>query len=161
MNAILELSEAQFRPMRIDDLPRIMYIEERAYKHPWTLGIFRSCLKVNYPCWLVEQDSRVIGYGAIMVQVGECHILNVTVDPEYQGQGLGRKLLNHFLQLGIKHGATTAFLEVRVSNSKAISLYESEGFHRIGERKDYYPDDEGREDAYVFAKELLIELEPS
>ena len=156
MSAVLKPGEIQFRPMRIDDLPRIMYIEERAYKHPWTIGIFRSCLKVNYPCWLIEQDHRILGYGAIMVQVGECHILNLTVDPEFQGQGLGRRLLKHLMDIGIKHGAETAFLEVRVSNEAAIHLYESEGFHRIGERKDYYPDDAGREDAHVFARELVV-----
>lgn len=155
MSAVLKTGEYTLRPMDFNDLAGVMYVEERAYPFPWTEGIFRSCLKVKYPSWVIEKEGRLVGHGLAMIQVGECHILNITIDPDYQGQGLGRKLLQHFLQLSIKHDAQTAFLEVRVSNEVALKLYESEGFHRIGFRKDYYKDAGNREDAIVMAKELI------
>jgi len=50
--------------------------------------------------------------------------------------------------------ADTAFLEVRPTNARAISLYFSEGFNEIGNRRDYYPAKFGREDAIILAKAL-------
>ena len=155
MNARAELPEVAFRPMRFDDLDTVMTIERRAYPHPWSPGIFQSCLKVGYPCWVMERSGEMLGYGLAMIQVGECHILNIAVDPDHQGQGLGRRMLRFLLDLAIRQMATSAFLEVRESNTRAIRLYESEGFNEIGRRKGYYPADEGREDALVLGKELF------
>jgi ribosomal-protein-alanine N-acetyltransferase len=153
---MMETGVVKFRPMEFRDLPMVMMVEQRAYPHPWTEGIFKSCLKVKYPAWLMIMDGNIVGYGLAMIQVGECHILNITIDPDYQGQGLGRRLLRHFLDVGIDQRAQTAFLEVRVSNDVAINLYESEGFHRIGLRKGYYRDTDGREDAVVMARQLIL-----
>jgi ribosomal-protein-alanine N-acetyltransferase len=47
------------------------------------------------------------------------------------------------------------FLEVRPSNPRAVTLYESLGFYDIGRRPNYYPARRGREDAVVMAMELL------
>ena len=47
------------------------------------------------------------------------------------------------------------FLEVRPSNPRAITLYESMGFNEIGRRPNYYPAKRGREDAVVMAMEML------
>jgi ribosomal-protein-alanine N-acetyltransferase len=57
------------------------------------------------------------------------------VDPEFQGQGIGRQLLDRLLEFA--HGGTV-FLEVRTDNAAAIGLYESVGFVQIGLRKRYY-----------------------
>ena len=57
-------------------------------------------------------------------------------------------------QISRRHQADTAFLEVRASNRPAIALYLSEGFSEVGQRRGYYPDGEGREDALVFARDL-------
>lgn len=46
------------------------------------------------------------------------------------------------------------FLEVRRSNKPAILLYQKLDFIQIGERKNYYSCESGREDALVFAKDL-------
>lgn len=149
------LPAPSFRPMRFDDLDAVLAIEQRAYPHPWSPGIFQSCLKVGYPSWVMERGGAMVGYGLAMIQVGECHILNIAIDPDHQGQGLGRQMLRFLLDLAIRQMATSAFLEVRESNTRAIRLYESEGFNEIGRRKGYYPADEGREDALVLGKELF------
>ena len=86
--------------------------------------------------------------------VKECHILNICVDPKRQGQGIGRRLLLELLSIAQAREADTAFLEVRPSNVHARSLYFSEGFNEIGNRRDYYPARFGREDAVILAKTL-------
>jgi ribosomal-protein-alanine N-acetyltransferase len=141
--------------MQEEDLPQVMAIEETVYPYPWTLGIFRDCLRVGYCCWVLNLDQQVIGYGVMSVVVDESHILNICVDPKWQGKGLGVKLLGRLLKIARQHGAGTAFLEVRVGNKVAIGLYEKLGFVEIGQRSGYYPDrNQAREDAMVMSLEL-------
>lgn len=140
------------RTMTYGDLKHIMEIEERAYSHPWTIGIFRDCIRVGYNCWVCMHEDRIVGYGVIMLAAGEAHILNICVDPTCQGRGFGRKILRHLVARCAHTDIDMVLLEVRRSNDNARSLYDSEGFHEIGVRKNYYPDTQGREDAIIFAR---------
>ena len=143
------------RPMREDDLEQVMAIELRAYPFPWSLGIFRDCLRADHPSWVLHLDGRIIGYFLISLGAGEAHILNVCVDPDHQARGYGRKLLRAAQHVARGRGAQRLFLEVRPSNRGAIALYFDEGFNEIGRRPRYYPGRDGREDALVMAMELL------
>lgn len=141
--------------MQQDDLPWVMAIEKRVYEFPWTTGIFQDCLRVGYCCWLAELDSRVVGYGVMSVVIDESHILNLSVHPDWQAKGLGRKLIERLLKIARQHGAETALLEVRESNQAALTLYQHLGFVEIGRRRDYYPAaGDSREDALVMSLEL-------
>lgn len=143
------------RDMSEEDLDTVMDIEQRAYEFPWTEGIFRDCLRVGYVCELLASaEGAVLGYGVMSVAAGECHLLNLCINPAYQRRGLGRWLLNHFIQQARARGANVALLEVRVSNRAAYRLYQGLGFDEIGMRKDYYPARKGREDALILAREL-------
>ncbi|MCG5513684.1 ribosomal protein S18-alanine N-acetyltransferase [Ectothiorhodospira shaposhnikovii] len=155
MNAVTAIP-LQLRPMRAGDLQAIMEIEPRAYTYYWSEGIFRDCLRVGYSCWVLTSRStgELIGYGVMSLAVGECHVLNLTVRPERQGQGFGRYLLGTLLDIARDRHAETVFLEVRPSNAPAVGLYRSLGFNEVGIRKRYYPADRGREDALVLALQL-------
>ncbi|AGA90200.1 ribosomal-protein-alanine acetyltransferase [Thioflavicoccus mobilis 8321] len=155
MSACLLDPAARLRPMVGEDLPAVMRVERAAYPFPWTEGIFRDCLKVGYCCWVAERREELIGHGVMSAAVGECHILNVCVHPDWQGHQLGRMLLRKLLVLGRRHQADTAFLEVRPSNDAAIRLYVAEGFCEVGRRRAYYPAAKGKEDAIIMAKPLL------
>jgi len=146
--------DCELRLMTHADLKQVAAVEAQAYKYPWTKGIFRDCLRVGYSCWVAITDSLVIGYGIVMLAAGEAHILNLCIKPEHQGKGLGRKMLNHLLDVSMATGTDMALLEVRRSNQLAINLYLSEGFHELGVRNAYYPSEEGREDAIILAKYL-------
>ena len=154
MSAILADRDERLRPMTVADLDNVMEIEPHAYEFPWSRGIFRDCLRVGYCCWCCEENDELLGYGVMSVAAGESHILNLTVRPESQRQGIGSKLLQHFVQLARQHGADTLMLEVRPSNRKAIHLYEKLGFNEIGVRRNYYPAENGREDALLLALSL-------
>ena len=88
------------------------------------------------------------------VAAGESHILNITVGPKSQRQGIGGKSMKHFLQLARRHHADIATLEVRPSNTSALRPYEKLGFNEISVRRNYYPSDNGREDALLLALSL-------
>lgn len=144
----------QFQPMSEALLPAVMALEQRAYQWPWTEGMFRDSMSAGYFCHVLADAGELLGYTVMAVAVGECHILNICVEPERQGQGLGRMLLRHGLECAIDQGAGQAFLEVRPSNTAAIRLYESMGFVQVGRRKEYYPSYGGREDALVYQLDL-------
>jgi len=137
--------------MSTADVPAIFDIEERAYEHGWTEGILRDCIRVGYLCWTVEWDQQIIGYGILSVGAGEAHLLNLAIDPKFQRRGLGRRVLRFLMDVAHKQGAESIFLEVRDSNKSAIALYLDQGFNQIGIRNDYYPTDNGREDAIMMA----------
>ena len=149
------------RHMHQADLPEVLAVEIAAYPYPWTEGIFTDCLRVGYHCLVAESalaPGRVgglVGHAVMSAAVGECHLLNLCVHPDWQRRGLGRRLLLRLFSIGKANNADTAFLEVRSSNRGAIALYESEGFCEIGLRRGYYPAGDRREDAIVMARPLL------
>lgn len=154
MSAVLNLPEAEVRPMTERDIRAVLDIEARSYDFPWSEGIFRDCLRVGYSCWVSETEGEVIGYGILSAGAGEAHVLNVCVDPQRRGQGHGLKLLNRLINLGRWHHARTIYLEVRPSNARAIEVYEKRGFSVVGRRPNYYPANPGREDALIMAMKL-------
>lgn len=154
MSAVFENPTETYRLMTDYDLSVILDIEQRSYEFPWTEGIFHDCLRYGYSSWVMEIDRQIIAYGVMSLAAQECHILNVCVDPDYQGQGIGRRLLEQLLTIARARKADTAFLEVRPTNTQALSLYFSEGFNEIGTRRNYYPALLGREDAVILAKTL-------
>ena len=144
------------RPMREADLDEVMRIEVRAYPFPWTRGIFRDCMRADYPMWVQEQDGAIVGYGVLSIAADEAHVLNLCTAPGNEGQGLGRRMLQALLRVARGFGSQRVFLEVRPSNPRAIALYDASGFNEIGRRPRYYPAaNNGREDAIVMAMELL------
>ncbi|MEZ5446586.1 MAG: ribosomal protein S18-alanine N-acetyltransferase [Gammaproteobacteria bacterium] len=154
MSAVVRLPEFQLRPMSEADLPEIMLIEEAAYEFPWSQGIFHDCLRVGYPCWVLEGDGRIDGYGVMMIGAGEAHILNICVRGSERGKGHGRAILRHLLTEALLHNASSAYLEVRPSNHGAIRLYQLAGFAEVGYRRNYYPARVGREDALILARSI-------
>lgn len=144
----------QFQLMTEALLPAVMDIEERAYSWPWTEGMFRDSLNSGYLCHVLADAGQLLGYTVIYVAVGECHILNICVEPDKHGLGLGRMLLRHALECAVDLGAEQSFLEVRPSNVSAIRLYESMGYVQVGRRRDYYPAGDTREDALVYQLDL-------
>ena len=148
------------REMTSDDLGSVIDVEVAAYEHPWTLGIFRDCLRVGYSCWVYEDCGTVVAHGVVMLSGVESHVLNLCVHPDYQRRGIGRVMLNHLTQTSRESGADTILLEVRQSNIIAMQLYMSADFHELGVRSGYYPDHDGREDAIILAKSLVTDYDP-
>lgn len=132
-----------------------MQVEQRAFPHPWTAGIFHDCLKHGYSGWIYEQDGHLVGYAMLMFVLDEMHLLNICIRPDDHGKRLGSRLLATLERVARGAKAETCFLEVRQSNFTAIRLYLNAGFNEVGVRKGYYPTAMGREDAIVMAKTLL------
>ena len=150
MSAILK-PRAGIRPMTEEDLDAVMDIEKETYQFPWTRGIFRDCLHVGYCCWIYESENDVEAYGVMSTGAGEAHILTIVVKAASRGQGLGKMMLDHLLKIAERHKVVNVLLEVRPSNKIAVQLYRNTGFNEVGTRPNYYPAEDGREDALIMA----------
>lgn len=155
MNARLMSDTLHFRPMEEGDLDEVMGIEQRVYPFCWSRAIFHDCLRGGYACRVVESSDGLVGYAVLSYGAGEAHVLNIAVDASRQGRGIGRALLEHLLELAKRYHAEAVFLEVRPSNHPALHLYDSLGFNQVGHRRNYYPAKQGREDALIFARQLV------
>ena len=154
MSAVLLAPDPLVRPMQANDLSEVMEVELAAYEFPWTLSIFRNCLRMAYHCYVYQGPGGLIGHGIMSTTAGECHLLNICVHPEYQRRGLGTRMVNFLLDIARGEDARVALLEVRVTNTGAYRLYSRMGFDEVGVRREYYPARQGREDAIILAKEL-------
>lgn len=153
--------------MTPDDIPRVMQIEDDIYPFPWTAGNFADSLNAGYRCSLYCESSTGVGsnlegshlaaYAVVMIGAGEAHLLNLSVARAEQGRGLGARLLTLLMVQAHQDGAHNMLLEVRPSNTAGIALYSRAGFTQLGQRRGYYPAQQGREDALVFGRSLPAE----
>ena len=147
--------QALLLPMSRADLAEVVELERQSQAFPWSEGHFADALAASYPAWVLRQGRVLKGFCVSMVAPDEVHVLVVAVSPESRRQGLGIQLLEQVYMLGRQSGAIRVLLEVRPSNTRAISFYRSQGFDQIGTRRGYYPAAKGqREDAWVMARSL-------
>jgi ribosomal-protein-alanine N-acetyltransferase len=146
-----DLARLVYEPMQVADLADVVEVEQSVYPHPWTRANFADSLKHGYQAWVLRNPAReLLGYFLVMGVVDEAHLLNVAVAAPWQGQGLGRFLLNQSVACARGLGMESMLLEVRPSNVRALQIYRRYGFTEIGRRKGYYPAANGsREDAIV------------
>ncbi len=145
------------RDMNHDDLAMVSDIERRSYEFPWSHGVFRDCLLAGYQCVVLVREDAVAGYGILSIAAGEAHILNLCIDPQYRARGYGERMLDELVYRARSASVREIFLEVRPSNDTALGLYKKKGFHQIAERPAYYQSNDGREDAAVLAKKLVVD----
>ena len=143
--------EASFSPMRADDLADVMQAEREAYQWPWSEGNIKDSIDKGQCCQTLRGlHGELLGYYIATPGAGEVHLLNITVAPAYQRQGWARVMLDDLLDWARCLGNQWVWLEVRISNTRAIAIYEQYGFRRVGVRKAYYPlNGLQREDAIV------------
>jgi len=111
---------------------------------------------------VAEENGEVVGYIMCRMEVGlsnfgfsglmkKGHIVSVAVLPQYRRKGIGEALVNKAVDGMRLYNAKQCFLEVRVTNTPAINLYETLGFEITRTIHGYYSDGES---AYVMSKKL-------
>ena len=148
----------ELRRLEVDDLSAIEKIEQRSYPTPWSRSMFASeVAKPSSIClgaFDAETDER-LGYLIISRYVDAWHVMNVAVEPSHRRRGIATALLDRLFELTADDGRRGYTLEVRVSNTHAIQLYERLGFQGRGIRRGYYTDN--REDALIMWKDPMRE----
>ena len=143
------MASVELVPMLKADLDQVMELERRIYAFPWTRGNFSDSLEAGYSAWLLRADQALVGYAVMLVAGDEAQLLNISISPAQQRAGLGSRLLGHLREVAAAGGGQRLLIEVRLSNQGALAFYQGHGFRRIGQRRDYYPGVQAREDAVV------------
>jgi len=152
------VSELRFRRLELRDLATVEAIERRSYPTPWSRSMFAGEVAKPSSICLGAFDAEsdvLLGYLIISRYVDAWHVMNVAVEPEHRRRGIATALLDRLFELTAADGRRGYTLEVRVSNTQAIALYERLGFEPRGIRRGYYTDN--REDALVMWKNPVRE----
>lgn len=151
IQSIAEFAKYQFCILGIEDLDEVLAIEQAVYTHPWTYGNFVDTLQNAHEAYGIRDDQgELVAYFFLMPVVDEFHLLTFAVHAKKQKLGYAYILLKKMLQIASEKQFVSIMLEVRISNHRAISVYQRFGFEEIGRRKGYYPAQDGlREDAIV------------
>jgi len=143
--------EMKIRRAEEIDIKHIADIEAECFTTPETEKSVRDVIENDvYEAFVAEINGDIVGHTITMTTCGDTDILSVAVKPDYRRFGIGNKLMENIFISAIKNDVENIFLEVRKSNIPAISLYEKNGFEKIGERKNFY--DLPREDAVLMKK---------
>lgn len=139
------------RRATIEDAKEIFAIEMECFSVPWSLdSIETELLNEDKKLYYVIEDANgVVGYAGTWLVYDEGQITNIAIRPSARRQGFGAKLTSALIEECFKRGMHEIFLEVRISNLSALSLYRQLGFTVKGMRKNYYS--EPKEDAYIMS----------
>lgn len=145
------------RRLELDDLDAIEAIEQVSYPAPWSRAMFVGELSKTtaHSLGAVDAGGALIGYLILSRYVDAWHVMNVAVAPAHRRQGVASALLERVFAETAADARRGYTLEVRVSNTAAIALYERFGFRSSGVRPGYYTDN--REDALI----MWRDAEPS
>ncbi len=141
------------RPMRPADLPVLMALEQICFSDPWPRDAFESVFEeANWHGIVALHQKEIIAYACWLMGVGELHLANIAVHPDYRRKSVARRLLRRILYHARQSGCEMILLEVRPSNTAARLFYEREGFTVMYERPGYYQ--HPREKALVMVRRL-------
>ena len=135
-----------------DDIANIALIEKECFSSPWSENAILESMLSTTSFYVARENGIVTGYMGLSQIAGEGYITNIAVLPQYRGKGIGSALLEYVIS-HCKNNLEFISLEVRISNNKAISLYEKFGFEHVGLRKRFYTNPQ--EDAIIMTKTFL------
>lgn len=131
------------RKFTAEDIPQVYAIERESYPEPWPEQAFKDELGNEFSYFYVaDNDGLILGFYDLWQYANVAHLLNIAIRRNYREKGLGRILLEHCIKEASKLGVDLIFLEVRVSNAVAISLYEKFAFRKAALKPGYYCDGE-------------------
>jgi ribosomal protein S18 acetylase RimI-like enzyme len=149
-------SEVAVRPAEATDVPAISALARRTWADAFGDSVsgeeqaaeLAATRSVDYFRVALERDtilvgrvgSQLVGYvqfgdvgiPEIEIRPGDQELRRVYVETELQGHGIGRELMNAALAHPRLGKATRVFLQVWEKNERAVGLYESLGFRKVG-----------------------------
>ena len=145
--------KVELRRLDTADLDLVETIERESYRTPWSRSMFDAELRKPSSLALgaFTEDDALVGYAFVSRYVDAWHVMNVAVADAFRRRGIASALLGRLFEVTESDSRRGYTLEVRVSNTGAIQLYERLGFEPRGIRRGYYTDN--REDALIMWRE--------
>ena len=137
----------------ISDLEEAYRIEVSTNPSPWSFDNFKSSFEVGHHGLVCKEEGRILGFLIFSPIKPEAHLLNIAVKESEQSKGMGSLLVKSMFSQCKAMGVKKIFLEVRISNEKAIKFYQKYGFQKDAIREKYYSGD-NPEDALLMSIEF-------
>ncbi len=139
-----------------EHLSAVASLEEQSFAEPWSeqsLALLTREGAVGFVC--LDKDS-VLAYGGMIYVLDEGQITNIATDKCARRQGHASAVLDALCGFARENKLSEITLEVRSSNSSAISLYKKHGFETVGLRNGFYK--HPAEDALIMKKHINGEI---
>lgn len=161
--ALRKVGDYVIRRCEEKDLPAVIDINMAALPEHYSDYFFESILRELPEAFIVaEIDGKIVGYIMCKIEFGfsnfrklgfvkKGHVVSVAVLEEHRGKGVGKALMLEGINGVMYRKADEIYLEVRLSNTSAIKMYEKLKFDTKSRLRSYYRDGE---DAYLMALEL-------
>ncbi|WP_280305460.1 GNAT family N-acetyltransferase [Nocardia neocaledoniensis] len=147
MNISNEQAELRFRSATVDDLAAIAELESHEFK-PLAYPYFalRQLFDIHGSQWVVaDLGGSICGYALVAVGRRSAWLIGLAVSARFQGQGLGRSLLDRALARCRSSQVEAIFITVRPSNVPAANLYKDSGFTWLDHEEQYFGAGEPRD----------------
>ncbi|MBO4449430.1 MAG: tRNA (adenosine(37)-N6)-threonylcarbamoyltransferase complex dimerization subunit type 1 TsaB [Clostridiales bacterium] len=131
--------EYKTRLATLEDVSRIMSLEEDAIPHPWQRNEIEKLITEENKCaFVTEKNGHVVCYIGCDIVLDEGNIGNLVTEEEARGKGFAtaimKRLLEYLKEQGVKH----VYLEVESTNTPAVAVYKKCGFKSYNIRKGYF-----------------------
>jgi len=134
------------------DEKSIAELETECFSSPWSQAAILQSFNNGTAFIVFEENGKVLGYAGLQMVLDEGYVTNIAVTKSARGTGIGKSLVGALISLAKDKGLAFISLEVRESNTPAISLYTKCGFKDFGKRKNFYQNP--TEDAVIMTKEF-------
>jgi [ribosomal protein S18]-alanine N-acetyltransferase len=151
---VAKVGDYQIRRCERDDIPAVIDINGETLPEHYSDYFYYEILSEFPETFLVaELEGSIVGYVMSRIEYGfshlrrlglarKGHIVSVAVKEQHRGKGVGTLLMRTAQEAMVAKNATECYLEVRVSNTEAIALYERLGYKTAGRLEAYYKDGE-------------------
>ncbi len=164
MQAIVaKVGDYQIRQCEREDIPSVIDINSEALPEHYSDYFYYEILAEFPDTFLVaELGGKLIGYAMCRIEYGfshlrrlglarKGHVVSIAVREQHRSRGVGTLLMQTCQEAMVRKTATESYLEVRVSNTQAIALYQRLGYRVSGRLEAYYKDGEA---AFLMAAQL-------
>lgn len=145
----------QYQKAKIEDIKRLLDIENLNFNYDQlSRRNFHYFIQQGHCDLIMQLKNNIISaYGLLLYRKGslKARLYSLAVHPDFHGQGCGEKLMRELEQVALQHQRYLISLEVKVSNSNAIRLYQKIGYVQFTIKLAYYADGQ---DALCFEKKL-------
>jgi [ribosomal protein S18]-alanine N-acetyltransferase len=147
------LASVRIRSFTPNDIPAIATIVRESLRENYPTSLYLDIHRWWREGFLIaDRDGHPIGFLAAVINAdGQARILMFAVSAVFRRQGIGRQMMDGFVQACAMRGIRRIELEVRVSNEEAIRFYKRYGFETAGVLPKFYTDGE---DGYKMVRSL-------
>lgn len=141
--------------MEAEDLAKVLPIAATDLSNPWSKNMFLGELsQPSSHCFVLLEERKghreeLLGYICFRNLDGESELLSIAIAPGHRQRGLGKKLMEFYIDFCKQRGVNKYYLEVNPQNISALRLYQSFSYKEVGRRKHFY---RNKEDALVMER---------